>query len=69
VDARHTGFTVILPAASVGRMIFLKDVAGGESWTVDPPGGVTIDGAGTLTMDMAKSSVSMISDGTNWWLF
>ena len=71
VKCNPTGgaFSVTLPAASTatGNPIWIKNVsASTNTITIDADGSETIDGATTKTITTARSSVVLLSDGTEW---
>lgn len=56
--------TITLPNSSMGTM---KTVKGTVSGVIVAPASGTIDGSATAPM-ILNQSLSMISDGTNWWI-
>jgi hypothetical protein len=62
-------FTVALPtAASIsGQLIDVKNIGTGII-TVDPAGSETVDAAATITIPQQYQEVTLISDGTNWYI-
>lgn len=70
VDATAGAVTVTLPRADQarGQMVSVKKIdASGNAVTVDAMGG-TIDGATTATLAARWDSVTIVSDGTNWYI-
>ena len=62
--------TVTLPAVSAGRRVIIKDVAGNavtNNITISPASG-TIDGVGSKLIATNYGSLTITSDGTNWWI-
>ena len=70
-DGSVAGFTVTLPAASGYThkvyTIIAKDVSSGNI-VVDGDGAETIDGAATQTLDAAYESITIVCDGTEWFI-
>lgn len=65
-----TGITVTLPTAVINTFVTIKDAAGTTNTspiTVNTSGGAQIDGAASLSMDSNYQSVTLVSDGTNWF--
>lgn len=63
--------TLTLPAPSATLYLVLKDVtgsAGTNNVTISPAGAQTIDGAATLLLDMHYQAVTIVSDGTNYYV-
>jgi len=70
-DSTAGAITVSLPPAATanGRIFFVKRVnAGGNHVTVDPFGSETIDGTATYSLTTHWSKVSIISNGTAWFI-
>jgi len=70
----NTAATITLPTAQTieGRVIHIKDEAGGASGnniTIDPQAADVIDGASTAVITTDYGSVSVYSDGTNWFIY
>jgi hypothetical protein len=59
-------FTVTLPAATTGNVVDVKNVGTGVI-TVAPASG-TIDGAATYPLSVQYQSITIVADGTNWWI-
>jgi hypothetical protein len=71
--AISTGRTVTLPAASTmtNKTIIVKDEsgnAGTSNITVDGDGSETIDGAATKVINVGFGSITVYSNGTNWFV-
>jgi uncharacterized protein (TIGR02145 family) len=68
----NTGpYTVTLPAAAsnTGRVYYIKNIdTDGDDITVDGNGVETIDGSVTYILDCEKDVISIISDGSNWFI-
>ena len=63
--------TINLPTAAIlaGRIFVFKRVnAGANNVVIDPAASETIDGAATYTLSAQWASVTIISDGTNWFI-
>lgn len=63
-----TTYTVTLPAAAsygAGRLLRIKKTASGTV-TVDGNSTETIDGATTVAMEIANTSLTLYCDGSNW---
>ena len=66
--------TITLGTAAVadGKVVIIKDSdgtgAGTNNITVDTEGSETIDGGADYTMDADRESVTIISNGTNWFI-
>lgn len=74
VDSSGGGFTVTIPTAGMfnGRVITFKDKTGSctaNNVTIATGGSETIDGSATALMDVDYMSLSMYSDGSNWFIF
>ena len=74
IDTASSSYTITLPeaaAAGAGKEITIKDETGNLSAsiviTLDGNGAETIDGAATYLLDVAYASVTLISNGTNWF--
>lgn len=72
VNATGGPVTVTLPDVHIaGRVYELKDmfgVAPGTAITFQPSGGDTIDGNPSVTLTIPYQSLSICSDGTNWFI-
>ena len=63
--------SLTLPAASATLYLVIKDVSGSASTnniTVNTPGAETIDGGGTYVVNSDYASVTVVSDGTNYFI-
>jgi hypothetical protein len=70
-DATAGVVTLTLPAAaaSQGRKLVAKKTdASANAVTVDGNGAETVDGAASVSITARYDSVSVISDGTTWWI-
>lgn len=71
VDASSAAVTATLPAAATypDRMITVKKVdSSTNSVTVDGNGSETIDGSTTQVITTQYVSITMISDGSEWFI-
>lgn len=59
---------LLTAAGKKNRRLVLKkiDAVGANTWTIDPAGAETIDGAATKVMGSPMASLVLYSDGTNW---
>lgn len=63
--------TLTLPAASENFYLIIKDTTGQaqtNNITINPPGAETIDGEASLKIDYNYGSVTIVSDGTNYFV-
>jgi len=70
--AEVTSLTLPTAQAVIGRIVIIKDaglLAGTNNITVDTEGAETIDGAATKVLGSNGESVSIYSDGSNWFLY
>lgn len=70
-DTTAGSFIITLPAAAANAnaIIDVKNIgSAGNTLTVDGNGAETIDGALTFTMTAQYQSVTVICDGTQWWI-
>lgn len=64
-------FTVTLPAPAAGRVLIFKDAAGNaatQNKTISHNASEHIDGANTYVLNVNNASITLISDGTNWFV-
>lgn len=66
--------SLTLPSAQTvnGRTIIIKDAGGNAATnniTVDTEGAETIDGAATAVINGNYDSISIYSDGSNWFIY
>ncbi len=66
--------TIDLTSTTVtaGRTVIVKDVggnAGTNNITITTEGAETIDGAASFVINTNYESVSLVSDGTNWFIY
>ena len=69
--AAVTSLTLITSQAVAGRTIVIKDAGGNASAnniTIDTEGGETIDGQATYVSSTDYESITLYSDGTNWFI-
>jgi hypothetical protein len=69
-DTVNNSITVNLPAAAQnkGRWFTVKKTNALNIVTVDPSGGELIDGATTFVFTVLYQSVTVVCDGTGWWV-
>jgi len=70
-DATAGAITMTLPSAALvpGRIYVFKRInSGANAVVVDPSGAETIDGAATHTLSAQWNSVTIMSDGTSWFI-
>jgi len=70
-DATAGAITMTLPSAALvpGRIYVFKRInSGANAVIVDPSGAETIDGAATHTLSAQWNSVTIMSDGTAWFI-
>jgi hypothetical protein len=62
--------TVTLEAAAsaIKRRIDIKKLGGTANVIIDGNGAETIDGATTITLTMQYEAVTLVSDGSNWFI-
>jgi len=69
VDASGASITVNLPAAAGGgRFVVKKKDSSAYTVTIDADGAETIDGALTQVLAFQYDSLTLVSDGSDWWL-
>ena len=71
-DASGGAFTITLPAVSgnIGIMYHIKKIdSSANAVTVDASGAETIDDSTTAVIISQYDSISIISDGVEWWIF
>jgi hypothetical protein len=70
VDTSAGSVTVSLPAAATcaGKVLTFKKKVAANSLILDGNAAETIDGAATLTKTSQYDSVTIICDGTTWWV-
>jgi hypothetical protein len=64
------GHAVTLPTNTLGRICFIKDIAGTagtDNITVTPAAG-DIDGSATYVINLAHGGILVAGDGSNWWV-
>ena len=70
-DATGGAITMVLPPAALvpGRIYAFKRInSGANAVVVDPSGAETIDGAATYTLSAQWNSVTIMSNGTAWFI-
>lgn len=68
-DATTAAFTVTLPTAAAGLPVTIKKTdASANAITVATPGAETIDGAASTSVGTQWDYVTVVSDGTNWFV-
>ena len=71
VDSSGGAFAVTLPAPSADLFIVVKDSDGSasvENITINTPGAETIDGLASYVLATNYESVTIVSDGTNYFI-
>lgn len=71
VDNTGADIDVIPPAAASfpGELINIKKLSTNpDNITINPPGAETIDGAADVTLTTQYSSITFVSDGTQYWI-
>jgi len=72
VNSSGGAFTISLPAGHAsGDTFTIKDVNGSlatNNVTIDPNAAETIDGAATFIMTVNRQAVTVVSNGTNWFI-
>lgn len=64
-------YPITLPTPSKGRQVTVKDASGNSlnaNKTILPTGSATIDGASSFVLNIDYASVTLTSDGTNWYV-
>jgi len=68
-DASGGAFTVTLPPAAVNNVFTIKKVdASGNLVTIDGDGEETIDGDLTVALSAQYESLTLVTDGSNWFV-
>jgi hypothetical protein len=70
-DAAAASFTLTLPTAvgNTGKVYWVKKIdATANTVTIDGDGAETIDGAATAVLTTQYEAITVISDGTEWWV-
>jgi hypothetical protein len=70
-DCTSAAFTLSLPTAAsgVGRIFFLKKVdSSANVLTVQANGSELIDGNNTFLLPSQYQSITLVSDGSKWWI-
>ena len=68
-DTAAAAVTVTLPTAATADTIYhIKKIGSTANVTVDGNGAETIDGATTAVLTIQYESITLISDGTAWWI-
>lgn len=70
VDTTGGAVTVDLPAAAsaLNKVFYIKKIAGANDVTVDANGAELIDDSTTYVISVLFESVTIVSDGTQWWV-
>lgn len=68
-DSSGGAFDITLPDAGtyLGRIITIKQISATNTVTVDTTGGQTIDGAASFPLATQYDTVTVISDGSDWF--
>lgn len=69
-DATGAAFDVTLPSVrkAAGRTFKVKRLNAGNTVTVTAAGTDTIDGSATYPLSAQFEAVTVVSDGTDWWV-
>jgi hypothetical protein len=70
-DATSAGFTITLPASATntGRKYVIKKTdTSANTVTIDGNASETIDGATTVNIGTQYQSITIVCDGSNWWI-
>jgi hypothetical protein len=68
-DCTSNAITINLPAASAGQQFVIKKIdASANAVTIDGNASETIDGALTATLTTQYESITLVSDGSNWFI-
>jgi|TARA_B110000908_G_scaffold129508_1_gene152201 hypothetical protein len=69
-DTTSNPITIVLPTAvgNHGKMFMVKKIAAGNTVTIDANASETIDGAATKVLSAQWESVTIISNGANWFI-
>lgn len=69
-SASLLSLTMTLPTAVSNKNMYTikKTDSSTNTITVAPPGGQTIDGGGSAVLKVQYASVSVVSDGSNWFI-
>ena len=68
-DATSAAFTLTLPAAAAGlRFEIVKIDSGANIVTIDGNGSETINGATTYALNLQYDSITIVSNGSNWFI-
>lgn len=68
-DASGGVFTITLPPASSNIMYSIKKIdSSGNIVTIDADGSETIDGDLTVSLDAEGESITLVTDGSNWFI-
>lgn len=71
-DASGNAITIDLPAAATvaGNVYLIKKTdSSANTVTIDPNGGETIDGQATKIILFQNTALSVLCDGTEWWIW
>ena len=69
-DAASNTITVTLPPAAdvVSFLLYIKKIDATNDVTIDPSGTETIDKGTTVVLTAQEESLTLHSDGTEWWI-
>ena len=70
-NSRKDSFTITLPTASgiIGRMYHIKKTdSSANTVTIDENGAETIDGGVTAILTTQYESITIITNGSEWWI-
>lgn len=67
-DATSNTIAITLPRTVKERLVSVKKLDNINNVTIQTSGSETIDGAATKVLSTQYDSVTLICDGSNWWI-